>query len=270
MNRGRRPRFLCSDDLPPPSTNGIVASWTSNNKSRTTPPPCFRVSRLLTRRPVRIATVLGRSHGTIVGDAPFESSLTRPSSSCVPGSCDPSAAPAAEPSPTTHPFALPFQRYVKDAVLQRSADYLANEPRSYRHVARDGHRPITYESPACGADRTASVVPRGDGPATIDVRCLSPATIDERSLSPATIWRWVGWLGALRAALRTALELIRQKDPRSTLHRQVCAVPVHKYRTPARRTLLEHALRLLLAAAVFRRLFAEELFPRYATADDDG
>ena len=155
---------------------------------------------------------------------------------------------------------MPFQRYVQDAVLQRSADYLANEQRSYRHVARDGHRPITYESPACGADRTASVVPRGDVPATIDERCLSPATI----------WRWVGWLGARRAALRTALELIRQKDPRSTLHRQVCAVPVHKYRTPARRTLLEHALRLLLAAAVFRRLFAEELFPRYATADDDG
>lgn len=156
---------------------------------------------------------------------------------------------------------MPFKRYVKDAVIQRPADYLAHEQRSYRHVSRDGRLSMAYRS------QTSEAAGMGRSVATPGDAC---AAIDERRFSHVTIWRWLGWLGAMRAALRTALELIRQKDPRNTLHRQVCAVPAHKYRTPARRTLLEQALRLLLAAAVFRRLFAEELFPRFATADGDG
>jgi len=107
-------------------------------------------------------------------------------------------------------------------------------------------------------------------PATALRQHAAAAAIDERHFSHTTIWRWLGWLGRLRQPLRSALELIRQKDPRSTLHRQVCAVPALKYRTPARRTLLEHALRLLRAAALFGRLFHREFFPYFATADSGG
>jgi hypothetical protein len=146
-------------------------------------------------------------------------------------------------------------------VLDRATDYLANPQRSYRDVAGDGRLPIFYESQPSQPCAMGSSVAAPPG---------ARSAIDERRLSHVTIWRWVGWLGTLRTLLRTALELIRQKDPRSTLHREVCAVPAHKYRTAARRTLLEHALRLLLAAAVFRRLFTQELFPYFATADGGG
>jgi hypothetical protein len=145
-------------------------------------------------------------------------------------------------------------------VLDRAADYLGNPQRSYRDVARDGRLPIFDESqPSLPCAMGSSVAPQG-----------ATSAIDERRFSHVTIWRWVGWLGALRTLLRSALELIRQKHPRSTLHREVCAAPAHKYRTAARRTLLEHALRLLLAAAVFRHLFTRELFPYFATADGGG
>jgi len=156
---------------------------------------------------------------------------------------------------------VPYKRYVQDALVQRAADYLGHDERSYRHAAGDGRLPIGYSSPAC------SVSPIRGSDTT---QPLASGAIDERRLSHATIWRWVGWLGGMRAALRTTLEMIREKEPSSTVHRQVCAVAAHKYRTPARRTLLEQALRWLLAAAIFCRLFARELFPRFATADDGG
>jgi hypothetical protein len=162
---------------------------------------------------------------------------------------------------------VPFKRFVRGAVLQRATDYLADELPSYRQAACDGRRSIGYIGPAPATAQTRT--PDSESHAT-PLMQHAAAAIDERHFCHTTIWRWLGWLGGLRQALRTALELIRQKDPHGMLHRQVCAVPAHKYRTPQRRTLLQHALRLLLAAAVFRRLFAEELFPRYATADGDG
>jgi len=153
-------------------------------------------------------------------------------------------------------------------VLPRATDYLGDEQRSYRQAACDGRRSIGYLGPAPTAAETRT--PDPESHATPLLPHTACATIDERQFSHTTIWRWLGWLGGLRQALRTALELMRQKDPRSTLHRQVCAVPAHKYRTPARRTLLEHALRLLRVAALFRRLFAREFFPYFATADPGG
>ena len=238
------------------------------NKSRHTPQPCFRQTLPTTLRPVRIATVRDRGDAMIVAADLFESSPTRPSTSSHPGSYARSATPAAELSPTTHPFALPHKRYVRDAVLERAADYLADEQRSYRQAARNGRQSIGYLSPAPAAAETRT--PDPDSHATALMPHTACAAIDERHFSHTTIWRWLGWLGALRQTLRTALQLILQKDPRSTLHRQVCAVAAPKYRTPARRTRLQQAVRLLLAAAAFRRLFARELFPYFATADGDG
>lgn len=151
-------------------------------------------------------------------------------------------------------------------MLERASDYLRDQPRSYRQAACDGRPSIGYLGPTPAPAETRTPDPQSQATPLVP----HAAAIDERQFSHTTIWRWLGWLGSLRPALRTALELIRQKDPRSTLHRQVCAVAAHKYRTRARRTLLEHALRLLRAAAVFRRLFATEWFPYFATADPGG
>ena len=40
-------------------------------------------------------------------------------------------------------------------------------------------------------------------------------------LAPSTVWRWLSWLGEMTDTLRAAWGLIREKEPNSTLHRQL-------------------------------------------------
>ncbi len=49
-------------------------------------------------------------------------------------------------------------------------------------------------------------------------------------LAPSTVWRWLSWLGGMRGVLGGVWDLIRQKEPNSTLHRQPGAVSLGKYR----------------------------------------
>lgn len=156
-----------------------------------------------------------------------------------------SAGGAEERLPTTPPFALPHRRYVKQAVLACSAEYLGNDKASYRTVARGALLPYGYE--------TKPGMP-----------------MDNRQLSPSTVWRWVAWLGNMRATLQAAYRLIRQKAPQSPLPRQTWAFPPRKYRSKQRARQLARAARMVLAEHVFRRLFATEMFPNFGTAHGFG
>ena len=83
----------------------------------------------------------------------------------------------------------------KPPVLEKAGEYLGTE-NSYRKTVKDQGMPIMYDNrkPAKGWQ------PVG--------------------LAPSTVWRWLSWLGGMPGTLRGAWELIRQKEPDSTLHRQ--------------------------------------------------
>lgn len=83
-------------------------------------------------------------------------------------------------------------------------------------------------------------------------------------LAPSTVWRWLSWLGGMPGTLRSAWDLIRQKEPNSTLHRQSWAVPPGKYRSEKRRNALQQAMQLLAVDRVCEKLFGVGIFPRYA------
>ena len=70
----------------------------------------------------------------------------------------------------------------------------------------------------------------------------------------------------MKNTLRAACELIRQKEPNSTLHRQPWAVPSTNYRSLPRQETLQQAMQLLAADRVCESLFGEGIFPRYATS----
>jgi hypothetical protein len=86
-----------------------------------------------------------------------------------------------------------------------------------------------------------------------------------QGLAPSTVWRWLSWLGGMPGTLRAGWELIRQKEPNSTLHRQPWAVPPQKHRTGKRQETLIAAMQVLAVDRICGRIFGKGIFPRYAT-----
>lgn len=156
-----------------------------------------------------------------------------------------SAGFARGASPTIPPFALPRKRYVKQAIVARTAEYLGNDKATYRSVVRGARLPYGYET-------------------------KPGAPIDNRQLSPTTVWRWIAWLANMPGLLQSVHELIRQKAPETPLLRQTWAFPPSKYRSKQRARQLVEAARMLLAEQVFRRLFSSEMFPYYGIAHGFG
>lgn len=141
---------------------------------------------------------------------------------------------------TDYPFfALPRKRFTKRPVLEKANEYLGTD-HTYRKTVEDEGMAIVYDDRI----RTEKKQPVG--------------------LAPSTVWRWLSWLGGMPGTLRGALNLIRQKEPNSTLHRQPWVVPSGKYRSVKRQETLQQAMQLLVADRVCEGLFGEGIFPRYA------
>jgi hypothetical protein len=134
---------------------------------------------------------------------------------------------------------LPRKRFVQRPVLEKAGEYLGTE-NSYRKTVENQGMPIMYDDRKPAKERQ----PVG--------------------LAPSTVWRWLSWLGGMPGTLRAAWDLIRQKEPNSTLHRQAWAVSPRKYRSERRRDTLVRAMQLLAADRVCAGLFDAGIFPRYA------
>ena len=112
------------------------------------------------------------------------------------------------------PFALPGKRYVRQAVMERAQRYVETDHLTYRQGAGENGLPICRDS--------------GD-----------EERIDERSLAPSTVHRWISSLGRMRKTLSTALGLIKQAHPATTLFRDLFfRVAPQKYRSRRRGSVL--------------------------------
>ena len=153
------------------------------------------------------------------------------------GFCGLDARTAVEPSPTIRPFALRHKQFASHTLLERAKDFLGSR-KSYRQAVCANQRALTY------ADRQAhSLAARG------------------AALAHSRLWRWLSWLGELTRTIQAAGQLIDQKDPDSTLHRQVIPIDPRKYRSEPRRVLLEEVPREEAGALLRRLAETERLFP---------
>lgn len=126
-------------------------------------------------------------------------------------------------------------------LLDRTRDFLGTD-KSYRKVVRRQQKSLVY-----------------------DDRQEHPLARRGAALAPSTVWRWLSWLGSLTETTQAAMQLISQKDPSHTLHRQVVLIDPRKYRSEARAATLERAGRLLLVEAAFELRTKKKIFPRFAT-----
>jgi hypothetical protein len=137
---------------------------------------------------------------------------------------------------------LPHKRFVTAVVRERAQAFLGSN-RSYRASVRPQGRDLVYHD-------------------------LQPSVLGQRgaALAHSTLWRWLSWLGdGLQRTFREAGRLIRDRAPRSPLHRQDWSVSPAKYHSELRRQTLERALQAVVLTTVFEELFGKAIFPNFAT-----
>lgn len=157
----------------------------------------------------------------------------------------------------TPDFALPNKRYVKDVIFQCAKEYTTNNAASYEKTAAkmcNGY---------CGVDKKGEPDPAAPPP------CNSQ-TGNEFSLGGSMIYRCVAFVGEQKEVARKALQMITESDPTSTLFRSTYQIATQKYRTQARKTVLQNCLKILKIKQEFEHRFKCSLFPIFATACRDG
>jgi len=136
---------------------------------------------------------------------------------------------------TVYPeFALPYKRYTRQQIEERSAAYLEDPSCTYMKAAGGRLARCGYEQ-------------------------------DERQFAGSTVWRWITYLGGQVELLRKLCSYLAERFPQADFHRLIVKVSPKKARTEKRRRVLESARRLLHAWACLRACEQAEIFTDFAT-----
>jgi hypothetical protein len=125
---------------------------------------------------------------------------------------------------------VPFKRYLRCEIETRAGAYVETETLSYREAAREGGAAVVYDDPIAEAGATA---------AEKEAEAV-------RELSASTVHRWIGAIGMRREQWQPAVRLAAQWA--GGLRAPV--IPAAKYRSAARRRLLEACGVLLRALKI--------------------
>jgi len=141
------------------------------------------------------------------------------------------------------PFAFPHKRYTRETILDFSACYVEEETATYRATVLDEGMEIFH-----------ALASEGE-------------TTRYESLAHSTPYRWISCLGGFKEILRCAQDLILQKNPASTVCRDLAAieVPAKKYVKAARESILKRCRQVLHLEVQFRATFCASIFPFLAT-----
>ena len=144
-------------------------------------------------------------------------------------------------------FAVPYKRYVLPNIMDLSSRYLEDDGQTYRQSVTEDNAEFYHQQ-----------VPEGQ---EIPV------------LAHSTLYRWITSLAGLVQTMACALDIIKQKDPATSIFRVLAAltIPRKKYRSEARKTKLLRCRTLLRVEKEFVRIFSMgakkiSMFPDFATA----
>jgi hypothetical protein len=133
------------------------------------------------------------------------------------------------------PFAMPYKRYTIPTICIFTQWYVENDAMTYRNLIQ--------ETP------------------------LLSSTYPEWELSHSSIHRWISTLGQLNTTMAKAQDFILQKDPVSTICRDLAGLTVacRKHVSEARKTLLLACRKIVEIEKQFSRLFGVSIFHQLAT-----
>jgi hypothetical protein len=89
----------------------------------------------------------------------------------------------------------------------------------------------------------------------------------DSTLAPSTIHRWITTLGGFTQTCRTALSLLLEEDPVSSICRDLARiiVPKRKYKTQQRKKQLVGCRQVVMIEALFKATFKTSIFTKLAT-----
>jgi len=133
-------------------------------------------------------------------------------------------------------FAIPHKHYTRQSVMGFSTNYFESDDMTYQQAVM--------------VDNSAPGYPQTDS-----------------TLAPSTIHRWITTLGRFTNTCRTALLLLLQENPLSSICRDLARIiiPQRKFRTHHRRKQLIGCRQLLMIEAIFKAIFKTSIFTKLAT-----
>jgi hypothetical protein len=133
-------------------------------------------------------------------------------------------------------FAIPHKHYTRQSVMRFAANYLESDDMTYQQA-------VMINNSAPGYPQTDS------------------------TLAPSTIHRWITTLARLTNSCRTALLLLLQENPLSSICRDLARIiiPQQKFRTHHRKKQLIGCRQLLMIEAIFKTTFNNSIFTKLAT-----
>jgi hypothetical protein len=133
-------------------------------------------------------------------------------------------------------FAVPHKHYTRHSLMGFAANYLDSDDMTYQQA-------VMVDNSAPGYPQT------------------------ESTLAPSTIHRWITTLGRLTNTRRTALLLLLEENPISSICRDLARImiPQRKFKTNHRRKQLIGCRQLLMIEAIFKATFNASIFTKLAT-----
>jgi hypothetical protein len=133
-------------------------------------------------------------------------------------------------------FAIPHKHYSRPSITGFCARYVESDNMTYQQAVM--------------VDRSAQGYPQNDG-----------------TLASSTIHRWITTLGRLTNTCRSALILLLQENPVSSICRDLARliIPQRKYKTHQRKKQLFGCRQLVIIEAFFHATFKTSIFTKLAT-----
>jgi hypothetical protein len=137
-------------------------------------------------------------------------------------------------------FAIPHKHYTRPTITGFSTSYVESENMTYQQAVM--------------VDNSVPGYPESD-------------STEAPTLAPSTIHRWVTTLGGFTQTCRTALILLLQENPVSSICRDLARliIPQRKYKTENRKKQLDGCRQMLMIEAFFRSSFNTSIFTKLAT-----
>jgi len=133
-------------------------------------------------------------------------------------------------------FAIPHKHYTRQSLMGFAANYVESDDMTYQQAVM--------------VDNSAPGYPQTDS-----------------TLAPSSIHRWITTLGRLTNTCRTALLLMLQENPLSSICRDLARIiiPQRKFKTHHRKNQLIGCRQLLMIEAIFKATFNNSIFTKLAT-----
>jgi hypothetical protein len=144
--------------------------------------------------------------------------------------------PGCDKTFTNYPdFAIPHKHYTRPSITGFSANYVESDEMTYQQAVM--------------VDRSAPGYPQNDA-----------------TLAPSTIHRWITTLSRFTKTCRTALILLLQENPVSSICRDLARLIIspRKYKTNQRKKQLINCRQLVIIEAFFQLIFKTSIFTKLA------